>query len=139
MKEFKGDKRTREYKEWKANHEAKSKGLGDSIEKITKATGIKKVVKSLFGDDCGCDKRKSILNRIFNYTNINCLEESEFNYLKTFFELNTKRVQVKQRRELIKIYNRIFSKKQKDTSCGSCVRNVVNSLERVYNEYLTKR
>jgi len=137
MKEPK-DKRTKEYKEWKANYEKKSKGLGDSIDKITEVTGIKKVVKSIFGDDCGCDERKTKLNKIFNYTNINCLEESEFNYLKAFFELNTKRVEVNQRRELIKIYGRIFNKKQKDTSCGSCVRNIVNSLERVYNEYLTK-
>jgi len=138
MKEFKGDKRTKEYKEWKANYEKKSKGLGDTIEKITEATGIKKVVKSLFGDDCGCDERKAKLNKIFNYKNINCLEEDEFKYLKSYFDLKKQRVEVKERRELIKIYNRIFNKNQKDTSCGSCVRNVVNSLKRVYNEYLTK-
>jgi len=135
MKEFKGDKRTKEYKEWKANYEKKSKGLGDTIEKITEATGIKKVVKNLFGDDCGCDERKAKLNKIFNYKNINCLEEDEFKYLKSYFDLKKQRVEVKERRELIKIYNRIFNKNQKDTSCGSCVRNVVNSLKRVYNEY----
>lgn len=39
----------------------RSKGLGDTIEKITKATGIKKVVDSL-DVDCGCDKRKESLN-----------------------------------------------------------------------------
>ncbi len=40
----------------------KSKGLGDTVEKVTKATGIKKVVE-LFtpeGKDCGCDKRKDV-------------------------------------------------------------------------------
>ena len=31
----------------------KSKGLGDTIEKVTKATGIKTVVKRVAGDDCG--------------------------------------------------------------------------------------
>ena len=40
----------------------KSKGLGDSIEKITTATGIKKVVHKIVGEDCGCNKRKNILN-----------------------------------------------------------------------------
>ena len=35
--------------------------LGDDIEKITKATGIKKVVDKLPGD-CGCGKRKEKLN-----------------------------------------------------------------------------
>ena len=58
MEEFKGDKRTKAYKEWKAKfeleNESKSKGLGDTVEKITKATGIKSVVKAVFGDDCGC-------------------------------------------------------------------------------------
>ena len=48
----------------------KSKGLGDSIEKITKATGIKKVVDTVAkatGKDCGCGKRKDTLNRMFPY------------------------------------------------------------------------
>jgi hypothetical protein len=49
----------------------KSKGLGDTIEKITKATGIKKLVeettKAVGIKDCGCDKRKDTLNRIFPY------------------------------------------------------------------------
>ena len=48
----------------------KSKGLGDSIEKITKATGIKKVVDKITGNkDCGCNKRKYTLNRLFPYNN----------------------------------------------------------------------
>ena len=50
----------------------KSKGLGDTIEKITKATGIKKVVDTVSkvtGKDCGCAKRKETLNRLFPYNN----------------------------------------------------------------------
>lgn len=42
-----------------------SKGLGDTIEKITTATGIKKVVDTISnvtGKDCGCNKRKEKLN-----------------------------------------------------------------------------
>ncbi len=63
MKEPK-DKRTKAYKEWKAQ----SEGLGDVIEKITEATGIKAVVEKVFdlaGKDCGCDKRKEKLNKLF--------------------------------------------------------------------------
>jgi len=48
----------------------KSKGLGDTIEKITKATGIKKVVDTvnkITGKDCNCGKRKENLNRLFPY------------------------------------------------------------------------
>ena len=50
----------------------KSKCLGDTIEKITKATGIKKVVDTVSkatGKDCGCNKRKENLNRLFPYNN----------------------------------------------------------------------
>lgn len=45
----------------------KSKGLGDTIEKITKATGIKAVVKKVTGGNCGCDRRRDSLNRMFPY------------------------------------------------------------------------
>ena len=45
----------------------KSKGLGDTIEKITKATGIQKIVKKAIGNDCGCNERKEILNKKFPY------------------------------------------------------------------------
>ena len=48
----------------------KSKGLGDTIEKITKATGIKKVVDKVSEStkkDCGCNKRKETLNKLFPY------------------------------------------------------------------------
>ena len=44
-----------------------SKGLGDTIEKIAEATGIKKIVKKIAGDDCGCNKRKEQLNKILPY------------------------------------------------------------------------
>ena len=33
------DKRTKRYKDWVARYENQSSGLGDTVEKITKATG----------------------------------------------------------------------------------------------------
>jgi len=49
----------------------KSKGLGDSIEKFTKATGIKSLVqmgnKMAKKKGCGCNKRKEALNKAFPY------------------------------------------------------------------------
>ena len=45
----------------------KDKGLGDTIERITKATGIDKVAKKVLGDDCGCEERKQKLNKMFPY------------------------------------------------------------------------
>ena len=47
----------------------KSKGFGDTIEKFTKATGIKKLADSIPGG-CGCDERKQWFNKNFPY-NIN--------------------------------------------------------------------
>lgn len=44
-----------------------SKGLGDTIEKITTATGIKRVVEKVTNGDCGCAKRKKTLNDLFPY------------------------------------------------------------------------
>tara|TARA_R110002050_G_scaffold5676_1_gene24772 strand:- start:13943 stop:14101 length:159 start_codon:yes stop_codon:yes gene_type:complete len=49
----------------------KSRGLGDSIEKFTKATGIKTLAEAtarLVGKkDCGCNKRKQALNKAVPY------------------------------------------------------------------------
>ncbi len=44
----------------------KGKGLGDTIELITTATGINKLVKSIT-KECGCKKRKEKLNNLFPY------------------------------------------------------------------------
>jgi len=46
----------------------KSKGLGDSIEKFTKATGIKRLADKIPGG-CGCNKRKETLNKLLPYKN----------------------------------------------------------------------
>ena len=57
------DKRSKEYKDWKKQQPVE--GLGDVIEKVTEATGIKKAIKWLAGDDCGCEERKEKLNALF--------------------------------------------------------------------------
>ncbi len=46
-----------------------SKGFGDTVEKFTTATGIKRAVKAVFGEDCGCDARQDYLNKKFPYKN----------------------------------------------------------------------
>lgn len=38
--------------------------LGNFIELITTYTGIKWLVKKIWGDDCGCDDRKNKLNDV---------------------------------------------------------------------------
>jgi len=137
MEEFTGDKRTKEYKEWKAKfetqQESKSKGFGDTVEKFTEATGIKKVVKAVVGDDCGCDERKATLNKMFSYKTVECLTEDEYRILNSFFsKTNQSRVDYITQKNLISIYSRVFGKKQETTNCSSCLRSIINQLRKVY-------
>ena len=48
-----------------------SKGLGDTIAKITAATGIDKLVEevaqAMGKEDCGCNERRRKLNELFPY------------------------------------------------------------------------
>ena len=135
MEEFKGDKRSKLYKEWKKNHEAKSEGLGHTVEKVFEKVGIKKAVKFLAGEDCGCDERKKTLNHIFPYQKPLCLTEDEYNYLsERIGKIN--KITSEEQKELLSIYNRVFKDKKELTSCSSCFLNGVwKKLERIYKEY----
>jgi len=46
------------------------KGLGDSIHRVTKATGIKSAVDKIsqaLDTPCGCNQRREALNKMFPY------------------------------------------------------------------------
>ena len=89
----------------------KSKGLGDSIEKITEATGIKAVVKAIAGDDCGCDERRDKLNKIFPYSRQpECLNQEEIDYLSGGV-LSKKTLTHDQRVRIAEIHSRVFNHK----------------------------
>jgi len=48
----------------------KPRGLGDSIERVAKATGVSRLVEAgskIIKKDCGCSKRRDSLNRKFPY------------------------------------------------------------------------
>ena len=139
MEEFKGDKRTKAYKEWKARFELenqnKSKGLGDTVEKITEATGVKKAVKAIFGEDCGCDERKAKLNQIMSYKVVNCLEEDEYNYITEFLSRGRNNVTVIEQRGLLNIYNRVFNQRKQMSNCTSCVRSMIAQLRKLIENY----
>ena len=53
------------------NPNQNSKGLGDTIAKITHATGIDKVAEAIANlagaEDCGCNRRRKVLNKIVPY------------------------------------------------------------------------
>ena len=145
---YKGlDKRTTEYKTWAKFNKLgnESKGLGDTIEKITEATGIKKVVKKLFGEDCGCDERKEKLNKLFPYkrTAQRCLTEQQY---KEYQEYQTRRTlnvwQEKDIELLIRLYSWVFAiqynSKDLCRNCGGSGKillRMTNELDKVYNSY----
>ena len=89
----------------------KSKGLGDTIEKITEATGIKAVVKAVVGEDCGCDARKDKLNKLFPYSKQpECLTDEEILYLSGGV-LRKNTLTLQDREKIAEIHSRVFNHK----------------------------
>ena len=114
----------------------KSKGLGDTIDQITTATGIKALVKFVAGEDCGCDQRKEALNKLFPYSKPNCLTETDYNFLKEFFEVTRGAVVPTVQYRLNQIYTNVFNKPAEFTSCGSCLLDRINELKKIYDSYV---
>lgn len=113
----------------------KAQGLGDTIEQFTEATGIKKLVKFIAGDDCGCDARKEKLNALFPYHRPECLTEDEYNYLSESKVLDKNTIKPSEQDAILKIYNRVFHVSREPTSCASCLREIVIKMQQVFNEY----
>ena len=117
----------------------KAKGLGDTIEQITEATGIKKAVE-LFskatGIDCGCDERKAKLNELFSYSRtVNCLTEKDYNALTGLIDPKKSSLTTEEQAQLSDIYYNVFNYRLQISSCGSCWANKIQELKQVYNEY----
>ena len=116
----------------------KSKGLGDTIEKFTKATGIKKVVdkvSEVTGIDCGCDERKKLLNKVFPYRSKDCLNDDEYKWLDNFYSSKRPTLTHEEQKIMVIIHNRVLASKREVSSCGSCVREMVNVMKQLYLEY----
>ena len=100
----------------KSKRPRKAKGLGDTIEQITEATGIKTAVKAVFGDDCGCDARKDKLNKLFPYSRQpECLTQDEIDYLSSGV-LRKRTLNYDQRVKIAEIHSRVFNHKY-DVPC----------------------
>ena len=111
----------------------KSKGLGDSIEKVLKATGIDKVAKKVLGDDCGCEERKRKLNTIFPYGDVRQFTEDESSiYESVLPRLKGGRISGEDQAILVNLYNKVFNSNKKPSSCGSCVQQTIAQLAKVY-------
>jgi hypothetical protein len=116
----------------------KATGLGDTVAQITKATGIDKLVKFVAGEDCGCDARKEKLNALFPYRTPKCLTEDEYTYLTESNVLTKQTIKPSEQDAILKIYNRIFGISREPTSCATCWMEIINKMQKVYNEYITE-
>jgi hypothetical protein len=115
----------------------KAEGLGDSVEQVLEATGISKVAKFVLGEDCGCEERKKKLNKMFPYKKPNCLMEHEYEYLTKFYNKERRnQINLLEQRTLSDIYQRVFNQRvTMASSCGSCWRDTIARLKKVYDEY----
>jgi len=109
----------------------KSKGLGDSIEKALKVTGIDKVAKKILGDDCGCEERKKKLNQMFPYARPFTEDELSI-YESVLPRIQGGRINGQDQDIMVKLYNKVFNANKKRSSCTPCVKETLDKLEKVY-------
>lgn len=137
------DKRTNEYKDWKKSQtiephkeaERPSEGLGDTLEKVFKATKIDRLVKFIAGEDCDCDERKKKLNEIFQYRQKPlCLNEDEYLWLLEFYKNNPREIRPSEQKVMQKIYERVFQLTMQDF-CDGCIKTMVGKMKQVYEAY----
>jgi hypothetical protein len=113
----------------------KATGLGDTVENVLKLTGISKLVNFVAGEDCGCEARKEKLNALFPYRTPKCLTEDEYTYLNESQVLSKQTLKPSEQDAILKIYNRIFGISREPTSCATCWLEIINKMQKVFNEY----
>ena len=110
----------------------KSKGLGDSIEKALKATGIEKVAKKVLGEDCGCEERKESLNKMFPYATVRQFTEDEMKIYEEVIDRTKGTITGQDQSIMVKLYNKVFNANKQTSSCGPCVRETLAKLKKVH-------
>lgn len=118
----------------------KIEGLGDAVEAVTTATGIKAAVdwfSEKTGIDCGCDARKEKLNKLLRFSRVECLTKDEYDWLDQYFALKTRTLTPAQQDMIVATHARIFNHKlQAPCTCSpKRWQQLVDELEKVYQEY----
>lgn len=120
----------------------KSYGFGDTIEKLTKKTGIKRLVDSLT-TDCGCEERKEYLNNLWKYKlKPKCLTDDEINSYNSFVKsrklhlIGNGKARGKLSRDEIKFvydfFGLVFNVSSEIPSCTSCSGTVSRIVDMIY-------
>ena len=114
---------------------SKSLGLGDKVAAITKATGIEKIVKTFFGDDCGCDERRDRLNKMFSRP-VKTMDSAQKKFFEEEIMQRYKKSQNLTRHVgdgFYKLYEDLLNTKKKRSTCTSCNKNMYIDLLKIYN------
>lgn len=123
---------------------AQSAGLGDTVEKIIKGSGIKRLVDLVTGEkDCGCEKRKEFLNQLWRYKlEPKCLTPDEVkeyhNFIlsrKIFLKGNGKAIGKLTKKEtefVCDFFGIVFNQKITYPSCSSCSGTASKLVDMIY-------
>lgn len=109
------------------------KGLGDLVDRFTQATGIKAVTKAIFGEDCGCDDRRQLLNERFPFAGGDAPHMTEAD--RNLWELTLSDwrswnvIHPDVQREALAIWNRSARPRKRFSRCSSCVKRLFEDLE----------
>lgn len=100
----------------------KPKGLGDAVEAITKATGIKAAVdwfSEQTGIDCGCEARKEKLNNLFKgRKKPNCLTKQQYEAIRKLDHI-TNQIPAADSNSIAHLHAQVFQHKvEKPCSCN---------------------
>ena len=119
--------------------------LGYKVEKVFEYTGVKALVKYVFGEECGCDERKENLNLLsksikeklaYAFTSkVSPLTLSEYEYLESVIKTNPRVLDVNQQARFLEIYNRVFRATITPTGCQDCWRTIYGNLRQLVKIY----
>jgi len=148
LKEYKGDKRSKEYRLMKEEFASQNvvNGLGDVIEDITKATGIKAIVDKVsdaLGVDCGCDERRERLNNLLprGRKQQRCFTDEEYIKYGEFMQTRKAgRLEKDEVKYLMTIYAKIYNRTWRKVRCTQCalagrVKEAMTDLDKTYNNH----
>jgi hypothetical protein len=124
-------------KKQEAKQAQPKEGLGDKVEKIAKATGVKAFVEFMNGGEpcSGCEKRKERLNLLdAKIKNAQPITLDEYNLIESLQgRSNLKATEVIQ---LYKTHARVFNQRYVvPGNCASCVKKRLEQLTKLYKAY----
>jgi hypothetical protein len=117
----------------------KAQGLGDTVENIIKAVGVDKIAKKVLGEDCGCAKRKEVLNTLYDYNKkLRCMTKEQAADWLDFKSRSPQIIEDKDQIMIKSVYNTIFKTNvQPCIGCNPALwKTLIKRVDNVYQFYL---